>query len=80
VSLGPDGREELTRMMDRYCDRHVSASWADPRGDGQWECQRLLLGSRRIDLDTACRDTYGDGAFADNANPEDAFGWRCFRR
>ncbi|MBE1486222.1 hypothetical protein [Plantactinospora soyae] len=80
VLLGPDGRDELAQMMDRYCDRHVGGtSWADPRGDGRWECQRLLLSSRTVDMDTACRDTYGDGAFARN-DGGDAFDWRCFRR
>ncbi|MBF9128706.1 hypothetical protein I0C86_06845 [Plantactinospora sp. S1510] len=80
VLLGPDGRDELARMMDRYCDRHVGGtSWADPRGDGRWECERLLLSSRTVDMDTACRDTYGDGAFARN-DTGDAFDWRCFRR
>ncbi|AVT30924.1 hypothetical protein C6361_17160 [Plantactinospora sp. BC1] len=80
VLLGPDGRDGLARMMDRYCDEHVGgASWADTRGDG-WECERLLLSSRTIDIDRACRDTYGDGAFAENREGRDPFGWRCFRR
>ncbi|MFC6019235.1 hypothetical protein ACFP2T_23875 [Plantactinospora solaniradicis] len=80
VLLGPDGRDELAQMMDRYCDRHVGgASWADSRGDGRWECERLLLSSRIVDMDTACRDTYGDDAFARN-DTGDAFDWRCFRR
>ncbi|MEO3926317.1 hypothetical protein ABGB07_20970 [Micromonosporaceae bacterium B7E4] len=81
VLLGPDGRDELARMMDRYCDEHVGgASWADTRDDGGWECERLLLSSRTIDIDRACRDTYGDGAFAENPQGRDPFGWRCFRR
>lgn len=80
VLLGPDGRDELARMMDRYCDRHVGGpSWADSRGDGRWECERLLRSSRTVDMDTACRDTYGDGAFARN-DTGDAFDWRCLRR
>ncbi|GAB3966758.1 hypothetical protein [Plantactinospora veratri] len=81
VLLGPDDRDGLARMMDRYCDEHVGgASWADTRGDGGWECERLLLSSRTIDIDRACRDTYGDGAFAENREGRDPFGWRCFRR
>ncbi|MDG4791026.1 hypothetical protein O7626_34840 [Micromonospora sp. WMMD1102] len=80
VLLGPDGRDGLTRMMDRYCDDHVGASWADTRGDGGWECERLLLPSRTVDIDRACRDTYGDDAFAQNPDARDPFGWRCFRR
>ncbi|GAA3752556.1 hypothetical protein GCM10022225_41310 [Plantactinospora mayteni] len=81
VLLGPDGRDGLARMMDRYCDEHVGVtSWADTRGDGGWECDRLLLSSRTVDIDLACRDTYGDGAFAQNPEGRDPFGWRCFRR
>ncbi|MEE6258583.1 hypothetical protein [Plantactinospora sonchi] len=81
VLLGPDGRDALARMIDGYCDRHVGGtSWADPRGDGGWECDRILLSSRTVDLDLACRDAYGDGAFPDNPDPGDAHGWRCYRR
>ncbi|MEO3815003.1 hypothetical protein [Plantactinospora sp. B24E8] len=81
VLLGPDDQSGLSRMIDQYCDRHVGgASWADPRGDGGWECDRFLLSSRRVDLDLACRDAYGDGAFPDNPDPGDAHGWRCYRR
>ncbi|MFY1674463.1 hypothetical protein ACN27G_31705 [Plantactinospora sp. WMMB334] len=80
VLLGPDGRSDLVRMMESYCDEHVGGlSWAETRGDG-WECRRLLLSSRAVDLDRACRDTFGDGAFAENPQGRDPFGWRCFRR
>ncbi|MGI5212505.1 hypothetical protein [Plantactinospora sp. CA-290183] len=79
VLLGPGGRGELTQLVERYCDRRVgSLSWADARGDGRWECGQLLS-SRIVDMDVACRDTYGDGAFARNTEPGDAYGWRCFR-
>ncbi|GIG89193.1 hypothetical protein [Plantactinospora endophytica] len=81
VLLGPDGRGELTDMIEEYCDDHVGlASWADTRSDGGWECDRLLLSSRSVDMDRACRDTFGDDAFAQNPAGRDAFGWRCFRR
>ncbi|MEQ4300446.1 hypothetical protein ABNF97_03460 [Plantactinospora sp. B6F1] len=80
VLLGPNGRDELARMMDRYCDAHVGGlSWADTRDDGGWECGRLLLPARTVDIDRACRDSYGDAAFAENRAGRDPFGWRCFR-
>ena len=80
VLLGPDSSGQVSNMVERYCDRHVGgSSWAQPRRDGSWECQRFLLSSRTVNMDVACSDTYGGGAYAQNPQGGDAGGWRCYR-
>ncbi|HEY0696182.1 MAG TPA: hypothetical protein VGD43_00050 [Micromonospora sp.] len=79
VLLGPAGSGELSAMVERYCDRHVSrSSTAEPRRDGGWECERFLASPRLVDMGVACADTDGAGAYARNVDGG-AYGWRCYR-
>jgi hypothetical protein len=38
-----------------------------------------LLGSRIVDMDVVCSDTYGSGAYAQTSNGGDPYAWRCYR-
>ncbi|MFG2053139.1 hypothetical protein ACGFI9_03825 [Micromonospora sp. NPDC048930] len=75
--LGPSTSRGVTNMVQRYCDRHTGGS-ADPRNDGRWQCTSLLSASI-VDMTVACRDTYGSGAYARTATPDDPYAWRCYR-
>lgn len=77
VLLGPSSGTGVTNMVQQYCDRHSRGS-ADPRSDGRWQCTWLLTASI-VDMDVACRDTYGSGAYARTANSQDPYAWRCYR-
>lgn len=77
VLLGPGGRSELEDMVQQYCERHARGL-ADPGGDGGWQCRRLLSASE-VDMDVACRESYGPDAFARLADADDAYSWRCYR-
>ncbi|MGN9777711.1 hypothetical protein ACTMS0_18395 [Micromonospora sp. H33] len=75
--LGPSSDDGVTTMAQRYCDQHGGGS-AEPRNDGGWECRGLLFASV-VDMDVACRDTYGAGAYARTSNSGDPYAWRCYR-
>jgi hypothetical protein len=77
VLLGPSSNRGAANMVQQYCDRHSGGS-ADPRNDGRWQCTRLLSASV-VDMDAACRDRYGLGAYAQTSNPGDPYAWRCYR-
>jgi hypothetical protein len=38
-----------------------------------------LLGSRIVDMDVVCSDTYGSGAYTQTSNGGDPYAWRCYR-
>jgi len=79
VRLGPASAGQLEYMVKRYCVRYANSSDPDPRRDGRWECDRGWLSSPRlVNMDVACRDTYGDGAYATNPDGG-AYDWRCYR-
>ncbi|SCL27279.1 hypothetical protein GA0070624_3469 [Micromonospora rhizosphaerae] len=78
VLLGPSGNDGVANMAQGYCDRHAAGSSAEPRNDGSWQCTRLLMASV-VDMDVACRDTYGSGAYARTSDPGDPYAWRCYR-
>ncbi|MEU2615643.1 hypothetical protein ABZ570_29335 [Micromonospora sp. NPDC007271] len=76
--LGPSSSDGVANMVQGYCDRHAAGSSAEARNDGRWQCTRLLSASV-VDMDLACRDTYGSGAYAGTSNPGDPYAWRCYR-
>lgn len=79
VLLGPDGGSGVESMAEHYCDRYYGgASRARARSDGRWECQRFLASPRIVDMNQACADTYGSGAYAQQTGGG-AYGWRCYR-
>ncbi|MFU8854334.1 hypothetical protein ACNAW0_25615 [Micromonospora sp. SL1-18] len=78
VLLGPSSNDGVATMAQQYCDRHTAGSSAEARNDGRWQCTRLLLASA-VDMDVACHDTYGSGAYAQTSNPGDPYAWRCYR-
>ncbi|MCW3844742.1 hypothetical protein ONA70_32155, partial [Micromonospora yasonensis] len=75
--LGPSGNDGVATMAQQYCDQHARGS-AEPRNDGRWQCTALLFASV-VDMDVACRDTYGSGAYARTSNSGDPYAWRCYR-
>ncbi|MFU8876418.1 hypothetical protein [Micromonospora sp. SL4-19] len=76
--LGPSSNDGVANMAQHYCDRHAAGSSAEPRNDGRWQCTRLLSASA-VDMDAACRDTYGSDAYARTSSPGDPNAWRCYR-
>ncbi|WP_121397612.1 hypothetical protein [Micromonospora sp. M71_S20] len=74
--LGPSN-DGVKSMVQQYCDQHGGGS-AEPRNDSGWQCRQLLFASV-VDMDVACRDTYGSGAYARTLNSEDPYAWRCYR-
>jgi hypothetical protein len=81
VQLGPSSNDGVASMVQQYCDRHAGGS-AEPRDDGGWQCTRRLLlfsSSSVVDMDVACSDTYGSGAYARTSNSGDPYAWRCYR-
>ncbi|MFE9204857.1 hypothetical protein [Micromonospora sp. NPDC007230] len=76
--LGPSSNDGVANMVQKYCDRHTAGSSAEPGNDGRWQCTRLLSAST-VDMDVACRDTYGSGAYARTSTPGDPYAWRCYR-
>ncbi|MFU8873194.1 hypothetical protein [Micromonospora sp. SL4-19] len=76
--VGPSSNGGVANMAQEYCDRHAGGSSAEPRNDGRWQCTRLLSVSA-VDMDVACRDTYGSDAYARTSNPGDPYAWRCYR-
>ncbi|GAB4051329.1 hypothetical protein [Catellatospora paridis] len=80
VLLGPSGKAGVQDLAEEYCDRHESGAMAGPRADGRWHCVRLLLFVSIVDLNVACADTYGKDAYAQTADPDDAYAWRCYQR
>ncbi|OKI77057.1 hypothetical protein [Micromonospora sp. CB01531] len=76
--LGPSSNDGVANMVQQYCGRHIPGSSAEPRNDGRWQCTRLLSASA-VDMDVACRDTYGSGAYARTSTPGDPYAWRCYR-
>ncbi|SCE94734.1 hypothetical protein GA0074695_2366 [Micromonospora viridifaciens] len=78
VLLGPSSNDGVANMVQGYCDRHAVGSSAEPRNDGRWQCTRLLSASA-VDMNVACRDTYGSGASARTSTPGDPYAWRCYR-
>lgn len=79
--LGPDDDGERWRMTDRYCKRFGQEWYSQPgqRGDGNWYCVAWNRMPARVDMDAACRITYGNGAFARTTNDRDPQAWRCYR-
>ncbi|WP_117208402.1 hypothetical protein [Allorhizocola rhizosphaerae] len=77
VLLGPSSGGGVENMVQRYCDRHSGGS-ADALSDGRWRCVRLLSSSA-VDLNVACRDSYGTGAYARSTRAGDPYAWRCYR-
>ncbi|WP_144122569.1 hypothetical protein [Catellatospora sichuanensis] len=80
VLLGPSGKAGVADLAEEYCVDHGNGALAGPRADGRWQCVKLLLFVRIVDMDVACADTYGKGAYAQTADPDDAYAWRCYRR
>ncbi|MEU8001169.1 hypothetical protein AB0B66_08425 [Catellatospora sp. NPDC049111] len=78
--LGPADAAGVQDLAAKYCRQHVSGSVATPRADGGWQCVRLLVFVRAVDMDVACADAYGKGAYARTADQDDAYAWRCYRR
>ncbi|MCW3820476.1 hypothetical protein ONA91_39200 [Micromonospora sp. DR5-3] len=76
--LGPSSNDGVANMAQGYCDRHAAGSSAQPRNDGSWQCTRLLSAST-IDMNVACRNTYGSDAYARTSNSGDPYAWRCYR-
>ncbi|WP_157744523.1 hypothetical protein [Micromonospora viridifaciens] len=76
--LGPSSNDGVANLAQGYCDRHAAGSSAEARNDGRWQCTRLLSASA-VDMDVACRDTYGSGAYAQTSTPGDPYAWRCYR-
>lgn len=76
--LGPSDDKGLTKMVDQYCDRHVGGS-AESRDDGRWQCDRFLAVDKIVDMEVACTDTYGAGAYAQSSDAADPYAWRCYR-
>ncbi|MFU8854349.1 hypothetical protein ACNAW0_25690 [Micromonospora sp. SL1-18] len=76
--LGPSSNDGVANMVQGYCDRHAAGSSAAPRNDGSWQCTRLLSAST-VDMNVACRDTYGSDAYARPSNTGDPYAWRCYR-
>ncbi|MFG3687040.1 hypothetical protein [Micromonospora sp. NPDC047740] len=76
--LGPSSNDGVATMAQQYCDQHAAGSSAQPRNDGRWQCTKLLFASV-VEMDVACRDTYGAGAYAQTSNPGDPYAWRCYR-
>ncbi|MFI7284133.1 hypothetical protein ACIBOV_28125 [Micromonospora chersina] len=76
--LGPSSGDGVANMVQGYCDRRVAGSSAKPRNDGGWQCTRLLVASA-VDMDVACRDTYGSDAYARTSDSGDPYAWRCYR-
>ncbi|MEJ3745906.1 hypothetical protein WEI85_21765 [Actinomycetes bacterium KLBMP 9797] len=79
--LGPNDDDGRWRMTDRYCKRMGQEWYSQPgqRGDGNWYCVAWNRTPARVDMDTACRITYGTGAFAQASNSRDPQSWRCYR-
>lgn len=80
VLLGPADGAGVRELAEEYCEQHVSGSVAAPRADGRWQCVRLLVFVKDVDMDVACADAYGKDAFAQNPDPDDAHAWRCYQR
>ncbi|MEU9739728.1 hypothetical protein AB0E12_11115 [Micromonospora chersina] len=78
ILLGPSSGDGVANMVQGYCDRRVAGSSATPRNDGGWQCARLLVASA-VDMDVACRDTYGSDAYARTSDSGDPYAWRCYR-
>ncbi|MFC7246680.1 hypothetical protein ACFQO7_29720 [Catellatospora aurea] len=78
--LGPADAAGVQDLAAKYCRRHVNGSVATPRADGGWQCVRLLVFVRAVDMDVACADAYGKGAYARTTDQDDAYAWRCYRR
>lgn len=80
LMLGPSDDRGVTKMVDEYCDRHVSGGSAESRDDGRWQCDRFLAFAKIVDMDVACGDSYGAGAYAQTSDADDPYAWRCYRR
>ncbi|MBV1856416.1 hypothetical protein [Catellatospora tritici] len=80
VLLGPADGAGVKDLASQYCERHVSGGAARPRADGRWRCDRLLLLAVVVDMDVACRDAYGSGAYAQTSDAKNPNAWRCYRR
>ncbi|MEV4412760.1 hypothetical protein [Catellatospora sp. NPDC049609] len=78
--LGPSDKAGVEDLVEAYCDQHVDGATAVPRLDGRWQCTRLLVFGRIVDLDVACVDAYGKGVYAQSEDRHDAYAWRCYRR
>ncbi|OKI84581.1 hypothetical protein [Micromonospora sp. CB01531] len=76
--LGPSSNGGVANMAQGYCDRHAAGGSAEPRNDGSWQCTRLLSAST-VDMNVACRDTYGSDAYARTSDSGDPYAWRCYR-
>lgn len=85
VAVGPDGGGMgLWQMLREYCTATYGTNEAQLRhgtaqAENNWECRRRG-DNPLIDMNAACRREYGGAAFAQYANRDDAFSWRCYRR
>jgi hypothetical protein len=85
VLLGPGSEWELWLMLSRYCSDEHGTSQAQLRSgtspaEGNWECRDRRGSGVLIDMNAACRHTYGGRAFARFSDADNALSWRCWRR
>lgn len=82
VLLGPANGGELWGMLRRYCFEVHQTPEAQLRtgvtpAENNWECRSFR--PIPIDMNAACRHTYGSAAFARFSDRNNAFSWQCFR-
>ncbi len=77
VLFGPSDRSGVKGMAQQYCE---SRDWgsAKARSDGDWQCWQISS-AHIVDMDAACRDTYGSAAYARTLDTGDPYAWRCYR-
>ncbi len=67
-----------------WCRKHSLAGGdpapADPNSAYSWHCNSASdLMSTGVNMDGACVDQYGDGAYARTFKDNDPYSWRCYR-
>ncbi len=81
--VGPRSFAGFERLLSAYCEERGdrAAVLLDGRNDnpatGDWVCVRVVTFTR-INLDEACRDSFGAGAEARRIKQGDSRTWRCF--
>jgi hypothetical protein len=81
--VGPKDLDGFTKLLSAFCrDRgdRTAVLLEGPksnRATGDWACVKITT-LTRINLDDACRDSFGDAAQARETKRGDSRTWRCF--
>jgi hypothetical protein len=81
--VGPKDLDGFTKLLSTFCQERGDRTAVllegpnENRATGDWACVKVVTFTR-INLDDACRDSFGDAAQARETKRGDSRTWRCF--